>query len=294
MHPAPSVILFSTLSGAGFGLLFFLGLGWPAPLGLTAFLWFGLGYALAVGGLISSTLHLGHPERAWRAFSQWRSSWLSREGVAAVAGLILMAPAVLAQMAGTRLPWIAIPAGVICLATVLTTAMIYAQLRTVPRWHHWSTPPLFLALALAGGAMLAGHNRTAAALLAVAALLQLWWWQDGDRRFGRAAVTLGSATGLGPAATVRSLAPPHTGPNYLTTEMVHVIGRRHSGRLRVIALTLGYALPLALMLAPAHPAPTALAALSHLTGVLASRWLFFAEAEHVVGLYYGGAGGVRP
>jgi len=31
----------------------------------------------------------------------------------------------------------------------------------------------------------------------------------------------------------------------------------------------------------------ALAVVSHLLGVLATRWLFFAQAEHVVGLYYG-------
>ena len=39
---------------------------------------------LITAGLLSSTAHLGRPERAWRAFSQWRTSWLSREGVAAV------------------------------------------------------------------------------------------------------------------------------------------------------------------------------------------------------------------
>ena len=46
-------------------------------------------------------------------------------------------------------------------------------------------------------------------------------------------------------------------------------------------------LPMILLLLPAGHAAAALAALSHLIGVLASRWLFFAEAEHVVGLYYG-------
>jgi DMSO reductase anchor subunit len=91
MHPAPSVILFSTLSGLGFGLLAFLGLGIPAPTGWVAFVFFAIAYLLAVGGLIASTFHLGHPERALKAFSQWRSSWLSREGICAVSALIIMA-----------------------------------------------------------------------------------------------------------------------------------------------------------------------------------------------------------
>ena len=81
MHPAPSIIMFTALSGVGFGLLIWLGLGVPALSGWAAFWAFGLAYGLSVVGLISSTLHLGHPERALKAFSQWRSSWLSREGV---------------------------------------------------------------------------------------------------------------------------------------------------------------------------------------------------------------------
>jgi DMSO reductase anchor subunit len=89
MHPAPSVILFSVLSGAGFGLLAYLGLGVVTPAGWVAFWWWGLGYGLAVIGLLASTFHLGNPQRAWRAFTQWRSSWLSREAWASVATLLL-------------------------------------------------------------------------------------------------------------------------------------------------------------------------------------------------------------
>ena len=88
MHPALSIIFFSTASGAGFSLLLLTGIA--APLGLVPQdRWFALvtlivGVILAVAGLLSSTLHLGRPERAWRAFSQWRTSWLSREGVFSV------------------------------------------------------------------------------------------------------------------------------------------------------------------------------------------------------------------
>src|SRR5215813_4142839 len=89
MHPAYSVIFFTSASGGGYGLLIWLGL-----LGATGQLpgdrWFGFaGFAWALlmvtAGRLSSTAHLGHPERAWRAFSQWRTSWLSREGVLSVA-----------------------------------------------------------------------------------------------------------------------------------------------------------------------------------------------------------------
>ena len=90
MHPAPSVILFTTLSGIGFGLLAFLGLGLPLVTGWLAFAFFAVAYLLAVGGLLASTFHLGHPERALKAFSQWQTSWLSREAWAAVGALVVM------------------------------------------------------------------------------------------------------------------------------------------------------------------------------------------------------------
>src|SRR6266481_2948530 len=88
MHPALSIVFFTTSSGAGFALLLLLGLG--APLGLLpsssqfGFAALAVAVLLAGGGLASSILHLGRPERAWRAFSQWRSSWLSREGIASL------------------------------------------------------------------------------------------------------------------------------------------------------------------------------------------------------------------
>ena len=89
MHPALSIIFFTTASGAGYGLLVLLGLGgafgWlPAERGF-GLVGMGLSLGLITAGLLSSTFHLGHPERAWRALSQWRSSWLSREGVMAIA-----------------------------------------------------------------------------------------------------------------------------------------------------------------------------------------------------------------
>src|SRR5579871_191039 len=89
MHPALSVIVFTSLSGAGYGLLFLIGvLSGTELLPKSAwFAFFGIGLALASAtlGLTASTFHLGRPERAWRAFSQWRSSWLSREGIFSLA-----------------------------------------------------------------------------------------------------------------------------------------------------------------------------------------------------------------
>lgn len=288
MHPAPSVILFTTLSGLGFGLLTWLGLGLPAVTGWTAFAFFVIGYGLAVGGLMASTFHLGHPERAIKAFSQWRSSWLSREGVAAVAALLVMGLYALGLVffdaRWTVLGWVG---AALSLATVYCTSMIYAQLSTVPRWKTWLTPALFVAIAMAGGALLAGQISFALILLPVAAVLQVAWWVRGDSALAQSGSGLDSATGLGARGQVRAFEPPHTGTNYLLREFVHVVGRKHAIKLRIIGFALGFVLPVLVLLVPFAHVLAALAVVFHLTGIAASRWLFFAEAEHVVGLYYG-------
>jgi DMSO reductase anchor subunit len=166
--------------------------------------------------------------------------------------------------------------------------MIYAQMRSVPRWRTPVTPVLFLLFALAGGALLAGAPGPAAWLLGGLGLAQIAAWLHGDRRLAGSGTTLAAATGLGALGRLRLLAPPHTGRNYLLREMVHVVGRRHALKLRIVGLALAVALPLALIaFAPSAPLPLALAALAHVVGALVLRWLFFAESEHVVGLYYG-------
>ena len=288
MHPAPSVILFTTFSGLGFGMLFWLGIGQPTPTGWVAFAFFAIAYVMAVGGLLASTFHLGHPERAIKAFSQWKTSWLSREGVASVAALIVMALYGAGLVfADTAIPVLGYLGAALSLLTVLTTSMIYTQLKTVPRWNHWTTPALFLSLSLGGGALFAGQTGFALPLLALAAAVQVFAWISGDTRFAASGTTLSTATGLGTMGKVKAFEPPHTGTNYLLREFVYVVGRKHAMKLRVLSLLLGYGVPLALLMLPINHGLALLAIAAHVAGILASRWLFFAQAEHVVGLYYG-------
>ncbi len=288
MHPAPSVIFFTTFSGLGFGLMFFLGLGYPAVTGWTAFAFFVIAYLMAVGGLLASTFHLGRPERAIKAFTQWRSSWLSREAWCAVGALVLMGLYGLGLVFfGTRWTALGVLGAILSMATVFTTSMIYTQLKTIPRWNMKLTPLKFLALSLAGGALLAGQASIALVLLVIAGLVQLYTWVEGDKALEASGTNMATATGLGGIGVVRAFEPPHTGTNYLLKEFVHVIGRKHSQKLRIIALALMTVVPVVLLALPFSHFLGVLAILSHIAGVLTARWLFFAEAEHVVGLYYG-------
>ena len=292
MHPALSVIVFSTLSGAGLGTLMWLGVGMvPAsavtPLTLT-------GFALTVIGLLASTLHLGRPERAWRALSQWRSSWLSREGIVAV--LTLFSVAAYWFLEYPR--WLGWVLAILSLLTVFTTAMIYAQLRSVQQWNSNWTPAVFLFMSVASGGLIvapgiasgSGDELTLVGLTLIAAwTAKVNWWRRADN--GAEISDAASATGLGEEGQVRMLESPHSGGNYLLSEMGFQVGRKHAGKLRRIAIILGGVLPL-LAIAMSQQFPQAdvyllaMAVPIHLLGVLIERWLFFAQARHAVMSYY--------
>lgn len=289
MHPAPSIIFFTVFSGLGFGLLTFLGLGKPDVSGFTAFIFFFIAYALAVGGLISSTFHLGNPQRALKAFSQWKTSWLSREGCLAVATLTVMGIyAIGVVFLDTRWTALGLLGSALSIATVFGTSMIYTQIKTVPRWSNWSTPVLFLLYAITGGAFLSGQTSIALPLLLVLGVFQCVTWMIGDGRFAKSGSTAETATGLGSMGKVRLFEAPHSSKNYLMKEMVHIVGRNHSRKLRIIGVACLSLLPFLILAAlPFSHFTALLAVLLHIAGALTIRWLFFAEAEHTVGLYYG-------
>lgn len=305
MHPAISVIFFTVLSGAGFGMLAMIGLDFPmANNPVNVFIISAVGVGLAAVGLVSSTFHLGRPERAWRAFSQWRSSWLSREGVAAVLTLCLYGIYALWWMIeGERIVWLGTLVSLGSMITVFTTSMIYAQMKTVPHWNTILTPFMYLAFSICTGFLLTaglaiGHAYggdtlpiiSIVAVIGAWAIKVLWWQHAGKSAFGKSNSSVESATGLGKIGTVRLLDRPHSGPNYLTKEMVHVIGRKHASRLKLIAMLVGGLLPLTIVmlvyLAIVPQLALFVAALLMIIGLFAERWLFFAEAEHSVSLYY--------
>lgn len=311
MHPAYSVILFTTATGAGYGLIALLAIFVLAGL-LPVTTWLGvasLGAALTLvfGGLMSSVFHLGRPERALGALTQWRSSWLAREGVAAIA---TFAPVALFGIgwvflndAGGFYGWMGVASAVMALVTVSCTAMIYASLKTIRQWCNAFVLPTYLVLGLATGslllvflALLFDVYRPAFAVLALILLCIGWalkwrYW----RHIGTTAAqnSLATATGLGRLGAVRLLEMPQTEENFLMREMGYQVARAHTKKLRALVHITLFAVPLSLMvliLAALPPFAWSLAMLSVTSaahGVLTERWLFFAEARHVSMIYYG-------
>jgi DMSO reductase anchor subunit len=303
MNPAYSVILFTTASGAGYGLLALLGLagashGRASAMGF-ALTSMGIALALITVGLLSSTFHLGRPERAWRAFSQWRSSWLSREGVLAVITYPVALAFFLVWSGLVEAPGLIAPLGwlmgILCWFTVFCTAMIYASLKTIPAWNSRLTVLGYLAFSSATGAtwltviaycfnrFVPFQSILASAAILTTLVVKFIYWRRLDKRVK--AMTMANATGLGEG--VRQWEVPHTAKNFIMKEMGYAVARNHARKLRRWCL---FSLDIAFFLmafAGDHPWLSFIGLPVLMFAAWVERWLFFAQAEHVVGLYYG-------
>jgi sulfite dehydrogenase (quinone) subunit SoeC len=310
MKPALSVIFFTVSSGAGLGLLALLAMARlfhskaPSPSWWFAF---GLAGALITAGLLSSTLHLANRKNAWRAFSRFRTSWLSREGVFAVTLYPLAALYALAVSNQLRSAELLLGLCLLlnCLIVLYCTAMIYACLKTIPRWHSWHTQAAYPVLGLMSGALLLTAlmpavvapvaARMATVLVLLGAAIKLaYFLKFAD---GGASPSVNEALNLGLAATaadgeprkvtgrVRLLDVGHAHGTFLTNEFGFVLPPNQSSLLKLALFFFGFVVPFVLLSLSASLAWGAF--VSSTAGLLVERWLFFAEAKHVVRLYHG-------
>ena len=311
MHPAYSVILFTTFSGAGYGLLIMLALfaiiGGVPPDRWFGFFSFTLAFVMIAFGLIASTYHLGHPERALRALSQWKSSWLSRDGILALAPFV---PGLLfafgwVVMGNVQGGW-RVMAGMTFLLSFMTifcTAMVYASLRPIRAWFNPHTVRVYIAFALWTGSLWLNllthlfdlHTPWIGVTFVITGLLAFFfkrkYWIYIDRHPDW--VTPETATGLGALGKVRLLDAPNTQENYVQQEMGFKIARKHAEKLRRWAFTYSFLVPWCIAAFTIDSDPwlkipgAIIAVIVMMGGVMIERWLFFAEAKHTTMLYYG-------
>jgi DMSO reductase anchor subunit len=320
VKPALSVILLTTLIGAGQGLfltwfsaewLILIGLLAPAAPGgggLAA----ALSFALLGAGLLASFFHLGHPERAWRAAAMWRCSWLSREVIALPAAMALIGAYAVIRLGGldqeiailgngkplTLSALVGLAAAAAVCILFVCTAMIYACLKFLRQWHSPLTVLNFFLLGSASGATLAaalaaliadprfGYFTGLAILLTFCALLSRGASLARNRRL-RGASSLQSAIGVH-HPKIRQIAQGAMGGSFNTRAFVHSYGASVVRLARRGFLLFAFLLPLALLAVAAEGAPWLCAAafLSQLAGLMAERWYFFIEAEHPQNVYY--------
>ncbi len=306
MKPALSVVFFTVVSGAGLGLLSWTELAMLAGMAsdprMTARV-LVLALLLVTAGLLSSTLHLANARNAWQSYRRFASSWLAREAVFA----LLLFPVVLlcawqVHEQGAAALVLAVVSLVVSLAVLVSTVMIYACLRTIPHWSNWQTRigmPLF---GLMSGALLllAVHSSRFAgtpAQIAVLVLLGLglgvkYSYYISHRRIAETAPSVNEALNLGidPQtqrinARVRLLDVGHAHGTFLTREFGYELPRTRVLWLRLSVLGLGFVVPACIVWW--WPGWIWVAVACCVAGLLLERWLFFAEARHVVRLYHG-------
>ncbi|MFK8079841.1 MAG: dimethyl sulfoxide reductase anchor subunit family protein [Granulosicoccus sp.] len=306
MHPAISVIFFTVTAGAGYGLLFILAFAQIADLSEAIspdqLTFMGIaGLFLVTAGLVSSTFHLSNPKNAWRSFTRFKTSWLSREAVFAV----LFYPVSLVWLAlqfftgnSTATSFFALIMAAMALVIMFCTAMIYASLKTIRQWHTPLTPVNYVLLGLLLGALilammfaqqgldvgrLLGFSLVVLVLAALVKVVYFFWIGT------PAGPTINTALGF-TRATVKLLDVGHASDTFHTKEFGYQVDRVRLIWLRFISVGLAFVLPLLLVtgvLGGVTFGTLGLAAISAYAGVFIERWLFFAEARHVVNLYHG-------
>lgn len=325
MRPALSILVFTVFSGAGLGLLSLTALVElvaraggtmpPSPERFTV-AW-AAGWLLVTAGLGASVLHLARPANARFALSRWRTSWLSREGITASVLLVLVpvhASGLDRGSGGIVDAVLALAVVALAWTVLVCTGMIYASLKPIRQWHTRWTPAAYVALGHWSGALillalwrdsaaLPAHAATLAAAVGIAALVaKAGYWAHsasgaGLRTMEQAigvphGVRPGTLPGRPPvtAMAARLLDAGHGGATFLTHEFVFVPKPSLRVTLRLVAWAAVFVVPLAWLALAGDLAGGAWAmAILCMIGLLAERWLFFAEARHTVRLFHGDA-----
>ena len=289
MHPAPSIILFTVLSGFGFGLISIIGLlQFLSVISMFDLIIYSIiGVIFATVGLVSSFFHLSNKKNAIKSLSQWQTSWLSREAIASIFCLLVVFGNIIwAVSQNNYISEVGVVLFFLSLFTIFTTSMIYAQLKTVPSWNNALTPAIFVCAALTGGAILL-TDYASLVLLLVFGTLQISFWYIADRGFQDKETSVGTALGYNKNEEIRPFDVAHTNRNYLLNEMVYKVARKHSVKIRYISFFMAFVFPMSLILIFPNNFSVSVSAITiHLIGIYFSRWLFFAEAKHSVSFYY--------
>ncbi|MGB5672889.1 MAG: DmsC/YnfH family molybdoenzyme membrane anchor subunit [Sedimenticolaceae bacterium] len=322
MHPAFSVIFLTTLIGAGQGLFMALVTGQVyslanllEPQDSVTFYATGslLTLVLLMLGLLASFFHLGRPERAWRAASKWRTSWLSREVIALPVFMGLVTLYGIAHYFGFTQPWMVIKGQLPIDATLVLgtlgvmfavvlfvcTAMIYASLPFLQEWHSPLTVTNFILFGLASGFTLAAAFSAWSGVQLVAfygtwavifTLLVAITRGFAMYRNGRIKhkSTLRSAIGVR-HTNIRQKSMGFMGGSFNTREFFHGASDGMLVFVRSFFVVMVFLVPVGL-LAASNALESAylpmLAFAAQYLGLMAERWYFFAEAKHPQNLYY--------
>ena len=322
MHPAFSVIFLTTLIGVGQGLFLALVTGQVyslanllEPQDSVRFYAAGslVSLVFLLAGLVASVFHLGRPERAWRAATKWRTSWLSREVIVLPLFMLL----VFLYGAAHYLEWteplfyiqgvvpvdasllLGVVGSLAAFALFGCTAMIYAAIKFIEEWHSPLTVVNFTLFGLASGFMLAAafsawsgvhlvgfYGAWAVVFTLAAAVTRLLSLRRNARLVHKS--SLETAIGIR-HNRIEQKSQGFMGGSFNTREFFHGASPGKVRLVRLFFLLAVFVVPVLLLGASywlASPYLPMSAFATQYLGLVAERWYFFAEAKHPQNLYY--------
>ena len=309
MHPSKSIIFFTVISGTGYGVFFgllynilFIEISYSLEYKLISSL---ASFIMIVSGLLSSTFHLGHPERAWRAISQWKTSWLSREGLAAIVTFVPMFLFYISWLLESDLYFLfLILTCMFSIITIFCTGQMYATLKTIPSWNNPLVTPIYILNGIMVGSLfvysinfyfnynIKSFEHFIFVVIIVNFISKIIYWISINKNKSKTSTQ--TAIGL-KGKEISFFEGPHTGKNYLTTEMINRIKKSNANFLRLVFCILSFITPIyaiysykTLIVDPLIlNLSMIIVFFLALVGMIIERYLFFIQSKHVVGLYYG-------
>ena len=313
MHPAFSVIFFTVVSGAGYALISLLCLFNFLNFGMlidknTFFIIAITSAVLFTMGLISSTFHLANPKNAWRAFMRFKTSWLAREGLLAILfypilALYLYFIYIDMQINNFMLmQYYSFLIFTISTVIIYCTGMIYACLKTIPQWNTIWTPINYITIGFALAALIfffilnlngydtSSYENYILSMIAFSLVTKLIYYFVIRLPKYNIADATNAAVKL-KSTNVRLLDVGHTGGTFLTDEFGYKVAERKLFRIKILSIFSGFIIPFFLIYTYSfiyeNIALCSLAIFLSFIGMISERWLFFAQAKHVVNLYHG-------
>jgi DMSO reductase anchor subunit len=313
MHPAFSVIFFTVTSGAGYGLISLLSLLNFLNLGMlldknTFFITAGVAIALFTMGLISSTFHLANPKNAWRAFMRFRTSWLAREGLLAIIFyplIILYLFLIYIDFQIDQYFFMQAYSFFIFLVSIIIihcTGMIYACLKTIPQWNTFWTPINYITIGIFLGSLILffifylngvdvdPYKYYLLSTIVLSFFTKMSYYFSIKKHTHNIRQATNAAI-KSKSTNVRLLDVGHTGGTFLTDEFGYKVAEKKLLRVKLFSIFFGFLAPFALIYTHIFLFESIIicfiAICSAFLGMVAERWLFFAQAKHVVNLYHG-------
>ena len=311
MKPDSAIIYFTVSSGTGYGMIIaLLSIIFTNHINISInikLLFAFISFFLIISGLLSSTIHLGHPLRAWRSLSQWKSSWLSREGLLAIITFLPLTAFYIIWVFSSNFIltyFFLLSSSALSLATVFCTAKIYSSIKAIPAWHNPLVTVIYLLNSLVMGSLFAFSlfycfkievlflSNSIIILSFSTLFIKILYWYSIKKK---SKSDISTATGLGNSKATSFFEGPHTGENFLTKEMINKINLNKSIILRISFCIFTYVTPAFYIfqnnnLITSHYLKSItfiIISIIALLGMFIERYLFFIEAKHTVSLFYG-------